>query len=642
MDFFSNQIEAHKKTKLLIVLFALAVISIICLIHFAAILLIPSTLLSSETVSPAEKLATIWNPTIFSYSAIITLLIITVGSIYKTVVLRGGGKTVATTLGGKLVSSDAVAPLERRLLNIVEEMSIASGLPVPPVYLMPNESSINAFAAGYSPRDAVIGVTKGCIEKLTRAELQGVIAHEFSHILNGDMRLNIKLIGIVHGILVIAIIGSGLMRASSRGRSRDNDGASLAVVGIALYAIGYIGVFFGKLIKSAVSRQREFLADASAVQYTRNSDGISGALKKIGGFSLGSYIHNSHSEEISHMFFSSGLNSCFSNLLSTHPPLATRIKRIDPYFEYAFPNTDSFSAYENSKTNEKLTSSFHSNHPEVLSSTDNELINSIGKLDQSGIDYATKIISTLPLGIASSIHTQIGAEAVVLSLLLENEEQIDNQLKIIAKNTTPEVTKQISRIMHDVKELERHKKLPLVEMCLPVLSSLTIDDYNSLISTIHQLIKLDKRISLFEFAVKEIIEENLKQIFHQVNREGPKYNNLIQVEDEVNNILSLIAYSGYILPNGDYDIKEATAGHQLAVNSISLDASINTPDKLTSVQFSSSIKKIDKLAPAAKKSFISACIACISNDGVVTNPESELLRVISTCINVPIPPLHPS
>ena len=255
-----------------------------------------------------KALPLVTDPQLLVISVVGTLVIVGGGSLNKMVQLRGGGQTVAEELGGRLLTAGTADPVERRLLNVVEEMAIASGTPTPPVYLMDREDGINAFAAGFSPTDAVIGVTKGTATQLDRDELQGVIAHEFSHILNGDMRLNIRLMGLLHGILIIGMLGYFLLRLSfyTGGGRRSRSGKEaipIMAIGAGLAVIGFAGTFFGNLIKAAVSRQREFLADASAVQFTRQPDGLAGALKKIGGFSAGSSIENPNAPEASHMFF---------------------------------------------------------------------------------------------------------------------------------------------------------------------------------------------------------------------------------------------------------------------------------------------------------------------------------------------------
>src|SRR6185503_5521388 len=275
-----------------------------------------------------------------------------VGSLYKIAALRSGGQAVGRLLGGRPLQPNTRDFKERRLLNVVEEMALASGLAVPTVYVLDQEKGINAFAAGFGPGDTVIGVTRGCLDLLSRDELQGVIGHEFSHALNGDMRLNLRLMGLLHGILVIAMIGYWILRTSGGSSSSSSSGSSskkssgnqLAFLGLAFMVIGGIGVFFGRLIKSAVSRQREFLGDAAAVQFTRNPSSIAGALKKIGGLAAGSRIVNSHAEEASHLFFGNGMGKGFSvkldDMLATHPPLADRIKRIEPDFDGKLPAVD--------------------------------------------------------------------------------------------------------------------------------------------------------------------------------------------------------------------------------------------------------------------------------------------------------------
>ncbi len=337
MDFFEHQEQARRKTGLLVVYFVLAVASIIVAVYLAVVAVFVGT--------QGDAVEALWLPQVFGPVAGGTLLVITVGSLYKMADLARGGEVVARSLGGRPVLANTCELRERVLLNVVEEMAIASGTPVPPVFLLDNESAINAFAAGTTPQNAVIGVTRGTIETLNRDELQGVIAHEFSHILNGDMRLNLRLIGLLNGILLIAMIGYVLMRTGSgsyrvgfsSSSSNRKGGNPLPLLGLLLYVIGYIGVFFGHLIKSAVSRQREFLADASAVQFTRLPDGIVGALKKIGGLVQGSRLRTSQAEEASHMYFGNGLAAPFFALLATHPPLSERIRRIDPSFDGKFP-----------------------------------------------------------------------------------------------------------------------------------------------------------------------------------------------------------------------------------------------------------------------------------------------------------------
>ena len=332
MDFFERQDKARRKTKLLVFYFVVAVALIIALVYFVALFGYYYVSLSNANSREVAQF-TFWNPQVFLGATIATLAVVMLGSAYKINALSGGGGSVATLLGGVPVDPNTTNPNERKLLNVVEEMAIASGVPVPDVYVLREEAGINAFAAGHSTSDAAIGVTRGCLEMLSRDQLQGVIGHEFSHILNGDMRLNLRLIGIIFGILCLATIGRILLRVRSRGRGA----AAPIFFGALLWLIGSIGVLFGRLIQAAVSRQREFLADASSVQFTRNPGGLSGALQKIGRYSFGSRLESEHAPDLCHMFFGNGLGEPLFGLLATHPPIPDRIRAIDPSWDGTYP-----------------------------------------------------------------------------------------------------------------------------------------------------------------------------------------------------------------------------------------------------------------------------------------------------------------
>ena len=328
MNFFEHQDRSRRQTRWLILVFAVAVLAVIAVVD--VVLLLSLGLLSAEEGVPLfsrDSLSA--NLNVLLGGAVATGALIGFASLYKSLALRGGGGQVARSLGGTLVDPDSRDPLRRRLVNVVEEIALASGVPVPEIYVLEQEAGINAFAAGYSPSDAAVAVTRGTLEQLDRNELQGVIAHEFSHILNGDMRLNIRLIGVLFGILVLALIGRRILYHSHYlGRSRNSEGVAILGAALALVAVGYVGLFFGRVIKSAVSRQREYLADASAVQFTRDPESISGALKKIAVNSQHSYLMTD-TEEVGHMLFGPGRSM---NLLATHPPLFQRIHRIEPGF----------------------------------------------------------------------------------------------------------------------------------------------------------------------------------------------------------------------------------------------------------------------------------------------------------------------
>src|SRR5690554_370205 len=351
-NFFEHQDTARKNTTRLIVLFGLAVLLTIICLYFVTLMATNGLAIflhvesGDDLLDPTSRpLSVWWDLQAFGIATFATLAVVGGGTLIKIRELaKGGGSLVCEQLGGTFIDLRTTDIEEQRLINIVQEMSIASGVSVPLLYVLEKEQSINAFAAGFSPNNAAIAVSKGALELLTRDELQGVIAHEFSHILNGDMRMNIRMIGVLHGILMIGVGGFTLMRlglggGSTSRRSKGDGAVPLIVVGAALVVVGYGGRLIGRVIKSAISRQREFLADASAVQFTRNPDGLAGALKKIGGWPAGSQIDSVNAEQISHMFFGNGVEKSywFSSLFSTHPSLQDRVRRIDPYFSGAFP-----------------------------------------------------------------------------------------------------------------------------------------------------------------------------------------------------------------------------------------------------------------------------------------------------------------
>lgn len=320
MDFFERQRKVRAASKWLVFLFVVAVLAITAIVNFVVI----AAVVSRQRVTPQQLI-----PLSVVVSGAVLLMIAAV-SIVRTLMLRhGGGVKVAESLGGVPVPQMPTDPRLKRYRNVVEEIAIASSTPVPVLYYLPHEQGINAFAAGYTPADAAVCVTQGSLDRLNRDELQGVIAHEFSHVVNGDMRLGIRLIGVLAGITALSVIGRMLMY-SGGGRSRDSNSVPFWVVGLVVLAAGWIGVFFGRLIKAAVSRQREYLADASAVQFTRQTSGLTGALKKIGGLEAGSRLHSPKTENVSHMLFGEGMN--FSALYATHPPLIKRIQVLEPDF----------------------------------------------------------------------------------------------------------------------------------------------------------------------------------------------------------------------------------------------------------------------------------------------------------------------
>lgn len=447
MNFFQAQDKARRNTSRLIILFALAVITLILLTN----LLIIGTFAymgSGETEYSTIDVKSYFKLDQFILVSIGVSLLIFFGSLYKTISLSKGGRTIAELLGGKLVPQSTTTHKERQLLNIVEEMAIAAGMPIPKVYLL-NESAINAFAAGKSHNNAVIGVTKGALAQLTRDELQGVIAHEFSHILNGDMRLNIRLMGVLHGILLIGIIGEHIVRSLRYKSSRNSKGGGGAIImlGIGLIVIGYTGTFFGRWIKAVVSRQREYLADASAVQFTRNKDTIAGALKKIGGLDEGSLLQTPSASEYSHAYFASGVSVFLESMFATHPPLSKRIKQIDPGWNGRFVAPK---IKEQNEPEKQSNTTASSNIAGVVVSTAvlstiEQAISQIGVVDESKIEYAHQLISGLPKSLHDASQSPFSARAIIYCLLIREQKDKIKAWELLTEHADkgmPELTKE--------------------------------------------------------------------------------------------------------------------------------------------------------------------------------------------------------
>jgi hypothetical protein len=524
-------------------------------------------------------------------------------------------------------------------------MAIASGVPVPRVYLLTEEKGINAFAAGFTTGDAVIAVTQACMKELTRDELQGVIAHEFSHILNGDMRLNVRLIGIVAGILVIGVIGRIILRGSSTGRSRSSSrkggGGAIILAGLIIMVVGYVGVFFGKLIKSAVSRQREFLADASAVQFTRNPAGIAGALAKIASRETGSRIRNVHAEEASHLFFGNGLSAPFMNLLATHPPIDVRIRRIDPSF-----NIKDFISKEPSTEDESLApgiSSFssqtgHASDTQEAITLPADLIASVGNPNALHLDFASQLLSKLPPVLADALHKPVTACSVIYCLLLDQDPEVrETHLKSLIEEPDSSAMKQTRLLIPIIDRLGRKYRLPVAELAAPSLKLLSPSQYDVFLKNMKRLIEADKKVTLFEYALQCMLKHNLVPVFTKASPPPVKYRVVDQVQVECFILLSCLAWRS----NAATPIAEGSFRRGLAELEIGGRPDIYAREKCGLNEMDNALSRLAMASPQLKKKILKACIACVSMDSLITVDEAEMLRAIADTLDCPIPPFIP-
>ena len=651
MDFFQQQDRARKKTKLLIFYFVLAVASIIVMIYGVAVF-VSFYAASRHHLYTEQAPLTFWNPQLFAGVALGTIAVIFCGSAYKTMALSGGGSVVAESLGGRPVNPNSTNPDERKLLNVVEEIAIASGVPVPQVYVIENEDYINAFAAGHTTSDAVVAVTRNCMTKLTRDELQGVIGHEFSHILNGDMRLNIRLIGILFGILCIATVGRIFMQV----RGRNNGG--VVAGGLLLLVIGSLGVFFGRLIQAAVSRQREFLADASSVQFTRNPLGLSGALQKVGGY--GSLMESPNASDASHLFFASGLTDSLFGAMATHPPLDQRIRAIDPSWDGKFHRLPDDKPENLHLSREAAQSRPTSRSPmpnifgtvlggAILASGDAEkppvirsrsIMPNLGKPTSLHLEYAEKLRNALPDSVKAAAREPLDSVALVYALLLSNDEKMRaTQLAGLAQRVDTGVSQKTAALFTDVSQAAAHAHLPMVNLALGSLRHLTAEQFAQFSQTLQWLVESDGKVELFEFVLQKIVLHHLAPQFGAARPPTVQFYTLKPLVPDCAVVLSALAN---VSSDDAAEIEKAFETGAPYLRAPDGDWGLLPRDQCGVSQIDAALDRLAQAVPIIKKNLLEACVHTVGADGVIIESEAELLRAVSDTLDCPMPPFVPA
>ena len=635
MNFFEHQDRARRQTRFLVFLFALAVLAIILAVNAVVL----TTLGMPNAVGfPQGTNVLTANVGPIAWTSLITGATIGLASAYRSAQLRSGGGEIARSLGGTPVDPSTSDPLRRRLYNVVEEMAIASGVPVPEVFVLEHEQGINAFAAGYSPADAAVAVTRGTLEHLNRDELQGVIAHEFSHIFNGDMRLNIRLIGFLFGILVIAIVGRRLLFSARFARDSRN-AAPAVMIGLVVVLIGYVGLFFGRWIKAAVSRQREYLADASAVQFTRNADGVAGALKKIGALYASSFM-TTDAEEIGHMLFARGMGR---QLFATHPPLEERIRAIDPNFrpeeltELAKTLDRHAQARQAQAEQEEHRADSRTAGPGGLPLDADSLAERIGQPGLSQVLVAAALTAAVPRPLERAAHADEWAQELVCFLLLsENDDIREDQLLLVAQTLGSESERQVRVLWQARHDLQRAQRLPLLEMAFPALRRRPHKELVSLMGLLEKLVDVDGKIDVFEYSLARLTSRQILDAMHPERvRAGGNETLSARAADAIT-VLAVLAHHGHP------DQPEAAQGafqnglQEMAdVSTDALPSADDWPNRLDGA-----LKRLDALKPAEKQRLVASMARCVLTDGQVTPEEFELLRVICGLIHVPLPLLE--
>ncbi len=649
MDFFSAQDQARKSSFWLVTLFVLAVVALIVVTNLFLLLVMSFTSSADALSVPSPDLtergyAFLQNLSWERFALVGAGVsgVVLLSSMFRTWSLGKGGKSVAEMLGGTLVSSDSSDPAERRLLNIVEEIAIASGVPVPLVYVMEDEPGINAFAAGLTTGDAVVAVTRGTMDNLNRAELQGVIAHEFSHILNGDMRLNMRLVGVLFGILIIGLIGRFIMRSTLRSggfrSSRNGGGAVLAlmVAGAGLAILGWVGTLFGNMIKASVSRQREYLADASAVQFTRNPDGIANALKKIGSSTYGSIMQHPDASEFSHAYFGDGIEHFMGSAFATHPPLEERILRIQPSWDGEYiplperkPEESSSNQQETAAARDRAKLATYA----TVLAGGMEAITQAGQISEQSVAYAAKLVQQMPEKVRNAVREPHDARAIIYALLIDQDRgQAIHQLKLISNKAEDIVFQQTLPLVHAVHKLESRFRLPLIDMAMPALRQLSPDQYKRFKQNLNTLIHADGHVSMFEWALYKIVVCNLDLDFERRYTHSGSYSNVRQLRKEC---YVLFSYLSRITPEADLQQALQAATEQLE----GMQLELLPADQISLDDLDRATQRLAKLKPLAKPQLLKACAACIAADEKVTASEMELLRALSALLDCPLPPL---
>ena len=638
MNFFDAQDRARRSTRWLVIVYVIATALIV-----AGVTLVVAVAfhMVGETGRPAD-------PSILVATAILATLLIIGATVYKTARLSSGGGRVAIDMGGTLVPADVHDPLRRRLRNVIEEMAIASGVPVPEIYVLEQEMSINAFAAGFTPGDAAIAVTRGTLEILDRDELQGVIAHEFSHILNGDMRLNIRMMGVLFGIMVLGIIGRLILRSgyySGLASSRRNRNAPvIMIVGLGLAVLGWIGLFCARLVKAAVSRQREFLADASAVQFTRQSEGIASALKKIGGYTAHSYIRSTDPEEVSHMLFAGGI-SRLTSLFATHPPLIERIQALDPGFsedDYPVVAEQMRSGATRHASGEGQARGLVEEQAAAGTRAEQRTLpasipDAVARPDPQQLAFAGQLRRSIPSEIYAAAHSPEQAWVLALALALDlNTLHSERQLRFVDEQLGVERGQQVRRYFGQISKIGAGYRLPILEIAFPALKRRPVPQLEYLLELVRRLIELDGEVDLYEYCFFRVLTNSLEQAEDPSGRRKRRRSTKKAVRQAAIDLLRTVARHGHSSAEARASAFRAGAAEfgQWASDAEYGDETLQTVPVLDR-----SLTVLARTNSAGRKSLLQAVGKTVSHDGKMSVPEAELLRAICASLDCPLPPI---
>ena len=682
MDFFERQDKSRAASVRLTALFSISVFLTFLTVH-VLIVSVCAFFLPSESSAPVAQGETnpggsvvyvdpqsafidrnVLNPAfLFIDFLIVGGLVLGSAAVRFSKLKSAGVEGVAVALGGVPVLRGATEARSRRLYNVVEEIAIASGTPTPRVFVLEGVKSVNACAVGTCPSDAAVCVTRGALDILNRDELQGVVAHEFSHILNNDVRLNMRLIGMLFGLEVLTIVAIWMMRSVLE----EYRLFFLAVVGLILFCIGAIGLFFANIIRAAISRQREYLADASAVQYTRNPLGIAGALKKIGCAKVGSAIASSSCEQASHMFFSSVFRPGFlQNLYRTHPPIAKRIKVVDPTFDGVFPadvdvsdlktaslgadleDVAVFAVNQSENAQKKPSLSTSDSSTQVRRSLDaattelkdssptspSSLYGGWARKDNAhnGIRIAPSLLEPVPSVIDQFLVDASRACSVFYAVLLSHDATIKaRQLALVNRVENQETLRLLEEISPSIRSLSAPARLLAVRLATPLIKNMTLDQYKLFRNTVVEFCAADGRLDFFEYTLQMVALRELDLFFRISPPMSAKYRDFTLIEGRFKTVLVALAYES----EGQTEAAEKAFHEGCAVLGYLTDFPKTRDYTLQS--FTDALLDLGYCSPQLKKLILQACWRCILHDGAVTERESALLSVIAAALGAPAP-----
>ena len=614
-SFFEQQDKAQSRTWVLGLFFAMGILALVAIAWLST-----SILLGGKVMR---------DPAVIGGSFLAIGAVTVIPALWKYVTLGGHGSKVAEALGGVRIYPSTHDPNERKVMNVVEEMAIASGMPVPPVYLI-HDPSINAFAAGTSIRDAALGITTGAIEQLSRDELEGVMAHEFSHIFHGDMRINLRAMAAIFGMIALGYVGYFLLRSAPRGGGRKNNGAAgIALFGLALAAVGAIGTFFGRLMQAAISRQREFLADATAVQYTRNPAGIAGALRKI------ARLHDPtlaipQASQFNHFFFTEGVRTW----LASHPPLPERIKRIEMMAGGALPEGPTRPARPASAGGSHARVPAPSVPAGSAAAGIAQAFAGIGSVDRSRIDAVHQALERTPELLRAAAHDPMGARAVVYACLVADADgRADAKLDAI-RSSDPAAADECREMCGVMRGVPRRARLSLVEVACGALAALPLAEYQSFRAVVANIMRADSRIDLFEWTVAQILRSRVEDRFRAESVRPPVDRATLQSMRS-----PVVALLGLVACTTGKDSSDAEVALAAALSTIGFGAApLPDPSTRSLDALSSALDSLDGLKPSERGRLLSACVTVAVHDGNVRDDEVFILRAIAERLAVPLPP----